>query len=400
MIDTPMGVLAVLLLVLAALFGAERHPTLGKVFKAIPLLVFCYFVPTTLSNTGVIPMEADFPLYEFVIAWLLPVALILLVLSVDVPAIIGLGRNAGLLFLVGTATIIVGGPLAYLAFGWLVTPSLGEETWKGMAALSGSWIGGGANFIAVGKSVGVADDTLSLMAVVDVVVASIWMAILLFFAGREKQMDEAIGADRASVDRCRERVETFQAEVARPTSLAELLMMAALAFGGTWAARNLATVLPQNSLVSEFTWIVILVTALGLALSFTPVRNLEGAGASAVGSLFLYLLVATIGAKAEFAAVFNPDNFGMLVIGAAWLGFHALFLLLIRRLLKAPIFFAAVGSQANVGGAASAPIVASVFHPSLAPVGVLLAVAGYALGIYGGLLCAWLLQLVYPVWAP
>ncbi|MGE0492844.1 MAG: DUF819 domain-containing protein [Vulcanimicrobiota bacterium] len=397
-IQEPMAVLAVLLAVLAALFGLDRHPEASKVFKVVPLLVFAYFVPTILSNTGLIPLDGDFVLYEFIKDWLLPASLVLLILAVDVPAIVGLGRNAGLLFLVGTGTIVVGGPLAMLLFGWMLPADMGEQAWKGLAALSGSWIGGGANFTAIGESVGATDSTLSLMVVVDVAVANVWMAILLSFAAREKEMDARIEADRTTVDECLRRVEEFQGQVARPTNLPDVLLMLAVAFGGTALAHFVGPRLPQTDLIGGFTWVVILVTALGLSLSFTSLRSLEGAGASALGSVFLYLLVATIGAKAEFSRVFEPQNAVFVLVGAVWMMFHGVLLLLVRRWLKAPIFFAAVGSQANVGGAASAPIVASVFHPSLAPVGVLLAIAGYVMGVYGGLVCAALLRAAYFVW--
>ncbi len=392
MIQHPMAILAVLLAVLALLFMIDRHPVLGKIFKVVPLLVFAYFIPTILSNTGVIPLDS--PLYDFIVQWLLPASLVLLTLSVDVKAILGLGRNTIILFLVGTLTIVLGGPLAYLLLGWLTPIELGVETWKGLAALSGSWIGGGANFIAIGKSVGVLDSTLSMMVVVDVAVASVWMAILLYFAGRNQEMDARIGADRRAIDTVRVKVEQFQAKVNRPTNLADLLKMLAIAIGGTAAAQALGQVLPDiGNIVSKFTWVVIFVTTLGLIISFTSLRNLEGAGASSIGSVFLYLLVTTIGAKAEFARVVEVPS--LMVIGAVWLALHALFILLTRWKLRAPIFFAAVGSQANVGGAASAPIVAAAFHPALAPVGVLLGIAGYVLGTYAGLVCAFLLEKVH-----
>ncbi len=392
MIQHPMAILAVLLAVLALLFMIDRHPVLGKIFKVVPLLVFAYFIPTILSNTGVIPLDS--PLYDFIVQWLLPASLVLLTLSVDVKAILGLGRNTIILFLVGTLTIVLGGPLAYLLLGWLTPIDLGVEAWKGLAALSGSWIGGGANFIAIGKSVGVLDSTLSMMVVVDVAVASVWMAILLYFAGRNQKMDARIGADRRAIDTVRMKVEQFQAKVNRPTNLADLLKMLAIAIGGTAAAQALGQVLPDiGNIVSKFTWVVIFVTTLGLIISFTSLRNLEGAGASSIGSVFLYLLVTTIGAKAEFARVVEVPS--LMVIGAVWLALHALFILLTRWKLRAPIFFAAVGSQANVGGAASAPIVAAAFHPALAPVGVLLGIAGYVLGTYAGLVCAFLLEKVH-----
>ncbi len=394
MITSPLAILAVLLGVLAALFAAERHATIGKVFRYVPLLVFAYFVPTLLSNTGVIPLESS--LYTFIKKWLLPASLALLTLSVDVPAILKLGRPAVVLFLTATASIVIGGPLAYLALGQFAPEALGEQAWKGLAALAGSWIGGGANFVAIGESVGSTSSTLSMMVVVDVAVANVWMAVLLFFAGRERAIDERLGADRTQLENVKTRIADYQASVSTPTSLPALLTMLAIAFGATALATWASTKLPAvGSIISGFTWVVIIVTAVGLGLSFTRLRALEGAGASRVGSVFLYLLVASIGAHAEFRKVLDAP--ALVAIGALWMLFHATLLLAVQRWMRAPIFFAAVGSQANVGGAASAPIVAASFHPALAPVGILLAVGGYVLGTYAALLCAALLEQVHLV---
>jgi uncharacterized membrane protein len=389
MAQTPLSVLTILLLVLAGLFLLQRHPVGKRLFSVVPLLVFCYFVPALLSNLGVIPTESE--LYVFIRRVLLPASLVLLVLSTDIPAVMSLGRDAVVLFLAGTASIALGGPLAFLALGWMFPEGALDQAWRGLAALAGSWIGGGANFVAVGESAGATAATMSLMVVVDVAVANVWTAVLLFFAGRERALDEKMGADRTRIDEVRTRVEQYQAEVARPANLADMLLILAVGLGVTgivtWVARYLPDV---GTIVNGFTWTVCLVTAVGVALSFTGLRRLEGAGASTVGSVFLYLLVATIGASAQFSHV--ADNLPLLAVGALWMSFHAAAMLLVRRLLRAPVFFLAVGSQANVGGAASAPVVAAAFHPSLATVGVLLAVLGYVLGTYVGILDALVLQ--------
>jgi uncharacterized membrane protein len=391
-IQDPVALLCVLLGLLALLFAVASHERYGRIFKAVPLLVFAYFVPTLLSNLGVIPLES--PLYGFIRSWLLPASLVLLVLCADIPSMLRLGRPALILFLTGTASVVLGGPIAYLALGWLVPPELGDEAWKGLAALSGSWIGGGANFIAVGESVGAADSTIAMMVVVDVAVANVWMAVLLYFSGRAEAMDARIGADRSAIEEVQQAVARFQTDVARPTNLKDLLTILFIAFGTTAAATALAARLPDiGTIINGFTWVVLLVTTLALALSFTRLRRLDGAGASSIGSVFLYLLIASIGAQAQFSEVVKAP--ALLAVGALWISIHAAAILLVRRLLRAPIFFAAVGSQANIGGAASAPIVAAAFHPALASVGVLLAVGGYVLGTYGGLLCAVLLQLVH-----
>ncbi len=392
-VTAPLPVLAILLVVLAALFGAGATTLGEKFFSKVPLLVFAYFVPTLLSNIGILPTAS--PVYDFIKAVLLPASLVLLTLSVDLPAVVRLGRPALVLFLVGTVSIVVGGPLAYLSLKWMIPPELADQAWRGLAALSGSWIGGGANFVAIAESVKLEEGggLYAAMIVVDVAVSSAWLAILLYFAGNEKRLDAKVGADRSTLDAVRERIASYKGEVERPTTLAALLLIVAIGLGATALSTAIADRLPElGSIIGRFTWIVIFATAFGVALSFTPARKLEGQGASDIGSLFLYLLIATIGAKADFSLAFQAPE--LVAVGALWMGFHAVSILLAWRFLRLPIFFAAVGSQANVGGAASAPVVASAFHPALASVGVLLAVAGYVLGTYAALLCAFLLQLV------
>jgi uncharacterized membrane protein len=389
MIQTPLGVLSVLLLVLAALFMLQRHPVGDRLFRAVPLLVFCYFVPALLSNLGLIPFESD--LYLFIRRVLLPASLVLLVLSTDIPAVLSLGRDAVILFLAGTISIALGGPLAFAALGWVFPTEALDQAWRGLAALCGSWIGGGANFVAVGESAGATPATMSLMVVVDVGVANVWTAVLLLFAGRERAMDAAIGAGRSRIDDVRTRVEQYQAEVARPTNLSEMLLILAIGLGTTGVVTWVSGFLPDiGTIINGFTWVVCLVTAVGVAFSFTRLRRLEGAGASTVGSVFLYLLVATIGASARFSQV--TENLPLLAVGILWMLIHVFAMLGVRRVLRAPVFFLAVGSQANVGGAASAPVVAAAFHPALATVGVLLAVLGYVLGTYVGIVVAFVLQ--------
>jgi len=412
MFTDPMSVLAILLTVLGILFAMNAHPKFGRIFKVLPLLVFAYFVPTLLSNTNIIPIDGKFPLYTFIKGWLLPASLVLLTLSVDLKSTFSLGKNAVVLFLGATLSIVLGGPIAYLLVvgtgnivGFEVfPPELAEEAWRGLAALAGSWIGGGANFLAIGEEFEASSSILALMVVIDVAVANVWMAFLLMFAGREKEMDAKIDADRSTLDVVRQKVADFQSSIASPTNLPALLTICAIAIVGavvaTWAGVEITSWLKENwpsasEIIKEFTWIVILVTIIGLSLSFTPLRKLEGKGASAVGSVFLYLLVTTIGAKADFAEIFKPENFGILVIGGVWMMVHVVFLMLLRRYLKAPIFFVAVGSKANIGGAASAPIVASAFHPALATVGVLLATFGYVLGTGAAIVCGKLLGMAH-----
>ena len=387
LVTEPAGVLAVLLAVLAAIFWFGSTVAGERVFSVVPRLVFCYFIPTTLTSLGVLPDSS--PLYEWIKDYLLPTSLVLLILALDLPGIVRLGPKALIMMLTGTAGVIVGAPLAL----WMFAAHVPPDTWQGMAALSGSWIGGGANMVAIAQVAGTSESMFGMMVIVDVAVGSVWMGVLLYLAGQSSRIDRWMGADTSVIDELKRRVAEFETSTTRVPTLDELIRIAAIGFGGMWvsavAARELAAMAP---LFSAAVWTFILVTALGVGLSLTPVRRLEGAGASKVGSLMLYLLIASIGAHANFAEMKQAPL--LIAVGAVWMLVHVAFMLGMARLIRAPVFFLAVGSQANIGGAASAPIVASAFHPTLAPVGVLLAILGYVLGTYGGLLSMWMLKAV------
>jgi uncharacterized membrane protein len=402
----PVGILTILVVVLAGLFWFGGTSVGKRVFGIVPLLVFCYFVPTTLTTLGVLPQES--PLYGWIKTYLLPASLVLLILALDLPGILRLGPKAVIMLLAGTAGVVIGAPIALLIF----KGALPDDAWRGMTALSGSWIGGGANFVALGQMAGISAEMLGLMVIVDVAVANVWMAVLLISAGRQRAIDRWTGADTTAIEDLKRRVEDYESQHARQPTISDFLTMLALAFGGTWIAivagqwleawqlregitlgeNEASEPLPfLSAMVLKF----IIVTTLALVLSFTRARRLDGAGASRVGSVFLYLLVASIGAHANFATMLeDPAAVWLLAAGAVWMLFHIGILLAVGRLIRAPLFFVAVGSQANIGGAASAPIVASAFSPTLAPVGVLLAIGGYVLGTYAGLLCMFLLRLV------
>lgn len=383
------GILAILLAVLAAIFWTAQHPVLGKIFKIIPALVFCYFVPTTLTTLGVIPGAS--PLYDWIKEYVLPASLLLLILALDVPGILRLGPRAGIMLLAGTAGVVIGGPVALLIGRTFVDPEILDELWRGMAALSGSWIGGGANMVALKDMSECPDGMFTKMIIVDVFVANIWMGILLYLAGHQERIDRWTGANTAAIEDLKRRVANFEARVMRIPTLTDLMLIVAFGFVGSWLAHLAGAKFGEWIVFFSGTiWKFILITTVGVALSFTPVRRLDGAGASKIGSVLLYILVASIGAHADFRAIGDAPE--LILIGLIWMSCHVLILLGVARLINAPIFFVAVGSQANIGGAASAPIVASAFHPTLAPVGVLLAVCGYVLGTYAGLGCMYLMR--------
>ena len=362
-----------------------------------------------LEEKALKPFIHKSQLYFVASRYLLPACLILLCLSIDFKGIINLGKKPLIMFFAATFGIIIGGPVALLVvinFFPDIIAAPAEEVWRGLSTVAGSWIGGGANQTAMKEIYEVSDGLFASMIVVDVVVANIWMGFLLYGANMSDKVDKWLKADNSAIEDLKKRVKTFQEKVNRIPDTTSMFVLLFIAFGGVglahWGADSITPYMSTmkeklasmglNSLTSHFFWLVVISTTLGLTLSFTKARNYEGVGASRWGSIFIFVLVATIGMKMNLGDVLS--NLGLFAVGIIWMIIHVTILLIVAKLIKAPFFFVAVGSQANVGGAASAPVVAAAFSPTLAPVGVLMAVLGYALGTYGAILCAYFMQLV------
>lgn len=385
-ISDPTGVFVYLASLLGAAYWLSGLAPLRRIFDVAPAILWAYFLPMISTTLGIIPSESA--AYDWMVRYLLLVALVLLMVTIDVPAVLRLGRPAIVMMLAGTAGIVLGGPLALAVFGaWLP-----EEAWKGMAALSGSWIGGSAQLVAVAESVDTPDAMLGPIIVVDTVVGYGWMGVLLFLSAYQARFDRWNRADTRLIEETNAALAAKYEEIRRPIAVRDLAMILAVGFAGAYLCRLVGDALPElgdPQIVSHTTWSVILVTTVGVGLSFSPLQRLEGPGASRVGTIALYLLVTAIGARGDLKAIAAAPLF--LAAGALWIGVHVAVLILVARRIRAPLFFLATGSMANVGGAASAPVVAGVYHPAMAPVGVLMAVVGYVIGIYAALSCAWLL---------
>ena len=388
--------------------SSSNHPNWKKFYQYFPALLLCYFIPSVLNSLGIISGK-DSNLYFVASRYLLPASLVLLTISVDLPAIKRLGSKAGIMFFTGTIGIVLGGPLSILLASMIAPDLVGgqgpEAVWRGFATVAGSWIGGGANQAAMKEIFDVGDSLFSAMIAIDVIVANIWMALLLYGTGVDDKINKWFDADVSSIDDLKLRMEQYKEQIMRIPETNDTMRVLAVGFGITGIAhlgadtiapaiKNAAPELARFSLTSGFFWLIVISTTFAILLSFTKLREIEGVGASRIGSVFIYILVATIGMKMDILSIF--DNPSLFIIGLIWMTIHAILLIIVAKIIKAPFFFLAVGSKANVGGAASAPILASAFHPSLAPVGVLLAVMGYAIGTYGAWLCGILMQVVSP----
>ncbi len=399
LLQDPMAIFAFCSSLCALVLWATKQSWTQRFFNIIPSIVLIYYLPTFAATFHVIPINS--PVYDWMRDYLLPFSLFILMLTADIPGIMKVGPKALAMMLFGTLGVIVGGPIVFVVFQAVLPP----EAWKGMAALSGSWIGGSGNFAAIKEAVGAPDNITGLFIIVDTAVAYTWMGVLLFMASHQKQIDRWLGADSIVLEDLNRRMKEFQASQMRPLNLSDAMFMVTLGFAGAVVCRYLAKgvhgltheALQQNlplvaSIFTEFTWLVIFISTLGIGFSFTPLRGIESAGASKLGYVALYLFLTSIGAKADLHGILAAPV--LLLVGVVWILIHISFMLLGAKLLRAPAFLVAIGSQANIGGAASAPIVAAAYYESMAPVGVLMGMLGYLLGNYGGLICAFFLRLV------
>ncbi|MCF6168601.1 DUF819 family protein [Lutibacter sp.] len=421
-------VFGIIMLTLGFVFytSSSKNSFWTKFYKVIPALLMAYMLPAIFTSAGIIAPEWETvtkagvlvdhksKLYYVASRFLLPASLVLMTLSMDLKAVFNLGPKALIMFLTGTVGIIIGGPIAILLISLVFPETVGgagpDAVWRGLATLAGSWIGGGANQAAMLEIYEYNPKKYGGMVLVDIIVANLWMAILLIGIGKSKAIDKWLKADTSAIEELKEKVSAYASKVTRNPSLSDLIIILSIAFTvvgfSHFGANSISSFLKDNfeavsdkssalsSFGSQFFWMISIATFIGILLSFTKFKKYEGAGASKIGSVFIYILVATIGMKMDLGKIL--ENPGLILIGLVWMTIHALLLITVAKIIRAPFFFLAVGSQANVGGAASAPIVAAAFHPALASVGVLLAVFGYVVGTYGAMLTAELMRLVAP----
>lgn len=381
MISEPHAVVAALAVMVACVFQAARLAALAPLFERLPALVWAYVLPMLATTCGLLP--AGSPLYGQLARHLLLPSLTLLLISSELPTVARLGRTALVMMAAGSLGIALGG---LAAFG-LLRPFLPPDGWRVTAALVATWIGGSANLVAVAGALDIDPALQGVAIVVDTLVAYSWMGVLIWLAGRQQSIDARWGAERGGLRDVALRLRERQsAERAAPT-VADLTAMLGLALGLSAVCVELGARLPEvGRVLNGASWAVVLLTTAALLLSLTPVARLESRGASTVGYAGFYLLLASVGAQADLKQVAAQPVF--VLLGVLIVGVHALVLLVALRLLRAPLFFFGAASQACVGGYSSAPLVAALYEPQMAAVGLLLAVLGNVVGTYVGLAVA------------
>ncbi len=391
LISSPAGVLATLCAVAAFWFYVEQVSG-AKLFQYIPPLIFIYVTPVFLNNLDVIP--ANSPVYSGLSRFALPVFIVLMLIKVNVPAAVKIMGKGVLVMLMGTAGVVAGCVVAY----FIVHRWLAPEAWTGFGALAGSWIGGTGNMAATSEMLNTPPEQFGLAVLADNVIYIVWLPILLAsknFADRFNAWAD-VPADRIQM---MDSAAALVIEEEEAPEMRDYIYLGAVAIGVTWIAAALAPVLFETTMgvapklevvLSESTWRILLITTIALALSTTPVSRLPNA--TAMGTALIYIFVAGMGARATIEGFGQAPAF---LLGAfIWIFIHGAFCLLGAKLFRVDVHSVAIASAANIGAAASAPIVAAFHRPSLVPVSVLMALIGYALGNYLAPVAAHLARIV------
>ena len=387
MIRNPILLILFLLFIEIFVLSISNHARFKKYFNFLPAVFWIYFLPMIASTFSILDPKSS--IYQMITTNILPASLLLLLISVDIKAIMRLGRPALIMFFSGSLGIILGAPFIFFLFKNLIGP----QFWSGFGALSASWTGGSANMIAVKEALNTPDPVFLPMVIVDTIVPYVWMGILVAMVSLQPLYDRWNNSNRKILDELSQKISSVAAQKTQQLKLNKMILIVGLAFFGSLISQYAAKLLPEiKDMISTYAWTIIVVSVLGISLSFTSAKRLDQYGTSKIGYFMLYFVLTSIGAKA------NISNIGstLILIAAGFLIviFHAGVLLFVARLIKAPMFLVAVASQANIGGVASTPIVAEIYQPGLASVGLLLAILGNIVGTGFGLVVGQLCRLV------
>lgn len=377
----------ILALLETAILTAAGHPKTKSFFRFIPAVFWIYFLPMLMASFSLIDNQC--PVYGVIIQYGLPASLFLLLLGVDLKAITRLGRTAVLMFLAGSFGVMLGGVLVFALFRSFV----GDEFYTGFGALSASWMGGSANMIAVKEALGTPDNIYLPMVVVDTVVPYVWMGFLVLLSTRQEAIDRFNKADRTVLETIRHRIENMPSSQTVAWSVKNIVCMAGLGFSASIVLGWLSSRMPViPGVITAFTWTVIFISTAGLGCSLTRLRRCETMGSTKIGYVILYFVLMTIGAKASIEHL--GDSLILILAGFLMVFIHAAVLFGAMRWLKAPVMLAAAASQANLGGVASAPVVAEIYQPGLSTIGLLMAILGNVIGTYLGILAGQMCRLI------
>mgnify|MGYP000149084330 FL=1 len=393
MIQGELYIFISLIIMLAGIFYLSKLKSkiVKLVFSVIPPLLFCYFLPSLLVEQGIIVI-GNTDLNGTLAKTLLPFCIFYFTLGLPLAKLKAIGRKPIILFLVGALGVIIGGPISLMISHYFFPTEFNAESFRGLSTIAGSWIGGTANQMALNAIFLPNADELAKAVTVDVFFGETWLAILLFLIPFQLKINQYL---KASYNHHDISVDWEEDLTVKKFTFNNLIYILGLGFLitllSTYSGSYLTELIAITFLNQSF-WTFFICTFMGIGLGLSPLKRLYTAGGDVIATLFLYFIIASIGLKISLSHLFSTPL--LLFTGFIWISIHGLVIFVVGKWIKAPYHYMAIASQANVGGIASTSVIATAFSPILAPLGVILALLGYAIGTYGGYLSAILMQWV------
>ncbi|HHD75243.1 MAG TPA: DUF819 domain-containing protein [Campylobacterales bacterium] len=384
MITTAFPYLALLIFIASVLVYVQKQSR-AKLFEYLPAIVILYFSVMTLSTLGLWSKTDEInSAYKAFKSNLLPAMIFLMLLQSDIRTVLKLGKKTLLTFFVATVSIALG----FIVMFALLHTSFESDAWRAFGALSGSWMGGTGNMVAIQAALELPDSKMGYVLLIDSIDYAIWVMILLALVPFAKHFNRWTKADGAFLEKLSTKLDT--SEHKKSINFASLFMLLGLALMVSVLSQEMASLLPTTSFLTQTTWIVLLATVAGIAVGMTPLA--KEASAQPLANMMLYLIVALIASRANFTELTEAPLY--IMAGFMIIAIHALIMVGLAKLFKLDLFSLGVASLANIGGVASAPILAGAYHKALIPIGVLMAMMGYIIGTFVGLGVAKVLALI------
>jgi len=401
MIQEELSILLFLIVLIAAVFYLSKLSfKISKLlFQAIPPLLFCYFLPSLFVEIGLIDSSKS-DLNTSLSKLLLPFCIFYFTLGLPLKRLKSLGKKFLIVFLAGSLGVIIGGPISLFVSQLIFPASFNSESYRGMSTIAGSWIGGTTNQMALNSIFTPKPDEFAKAVTVDVFFGEIWLMMLLLLIPFQykinKYMNSKIEHDSSinNLESSIKQKELSFTSVFYILGLGFFLSQLSIFLGSTiqqfmilqWGQ------LPILEFLNKSFWTFLISTVFGLGLGLTKVHKTYDMGGDVISSVFLYIIIASIGLKISLGHLFSTPI--LLFTGFLWISIHGLAIFVAGKLTKSPYHYMAIASQANVGGIASASVISTAISPKLTPFGVILALLGYAIGTYGGYLSALLMKLI------
>ncbi len=385
MITNGFTYVAVLIFIAALLVWLQKY-TKSKFFDYAPPIVLLYLITMIFCTLNVWDLEATKPAYSALKNNILFAMIFLMLLRCDIRKIFKLGPKMLGGFFCASITISLGFIITYA----ILHGPLGEGAWKALGALCGSWMGGSGNMIAVQAALDIGEADMAYALVVDSIDYSIWVMFLLWAINLAPKFNKWVKANTKTLDEVSKRLEDNAKANDGSITFVNIIFLLGLSLVVSALGQNIGTTLNGAlPFLDTSTWTVLFITLAGLVGALTPVGKM--AGTTELSNVMLYSVVALLASRASFLELTDAPVW--IIAGFMILGIHGILMVLCAKIFKLDMFTCGVASLANIGGSASAPILAGAYSGALVPVGVLMALMGYVIGTGGGLIVANIMSL-------